>query len=190
MAEQIEKAVDTNKKEKKIIITVSTIAVAVIAVLVVFIVVLINNNEPATTPLADHLVNGEIQYQQGVIAVNEEDLQAQYDEAMKEVQEGYISLNFNNWAVSEDGINFDCFLGNSSENTYDVYYDMYMDSSFQDRIFITGLIPPGSGIEHFTSEIDLDPGTYEAVLVLTQVEDDHATIHTQTSVAITLKVKG
>lgn len=181
----------TEKKNKTLIIVIIVAAVLIIAGLVTVIVLLLGKEDAAPIdPVDKNLSGGKILYQEGIIGLEPEDLQAAFDEFRKRTEEGYITLSFNNWAESEDGKEFKCYLGNAEENTYDVYFDMYLDSTLSQRVLLTGLIPPGSGIDTFTSEIELDPGNYEAVLVLTQVEDDHSTIHMQTSVQINLIVKG
>lgn len=186
-------AENAQKNNKTLIIVIIVAAALVIAGLVTVIVLLLGNNEEPAAPvnsIESNLSNGQILYQTGVVAFNEEDLQAAYDEAVRRTKEGYITVDFNAYATSGDGINFDCHIGNAIENTYDCYFDIYLDSSLSERVLLTGLIPPGSGIDTFESEIDIDPGTYEAVLVLTQVEDDHSTLHAQTSVQINLVVQG
>lgn len=180
----------TEKKNKTLIIVIIVAAAVIIAGLVTVIVLLLGREEPPVDPVEKNFSDGKIQYQQGIIAVDQEELQNAYNEALEKTKNGYITLTFNNWAESSNGKDFECYLGNAEENTYDVYFDMYLDSTLSQRILLTGLIPPGSGIDTFTSEVRLDPGEYEAVLVLTQVEDDHSTIHMQTSVQINLIVKG
>lgn len=187
MAEQIEKAVDKKKNNKNLIITISVIGVAIIAALVVFIVMLLNKDSALEQ---DKPQNAGVPYEPGVIAINQEDLQSAFDEAVKKTKDGYITLNFDNKAESNNGKDFTCYLGNSKENKYDLFFNLYLDSTFQQQVLLTGLVPPGSGINKFTSEFEIAPGTYEAVLVLSQVEDDHTTIHSQTSVQLNLVVKG
>lgn len=180
----------TVKKNNTLIIAIIVAAVVVVAALVTVIVLLLGREDAPVDPVEKYLSGGKILYQEGVIALNQEDIQAAFDAARKKTEEGYITVDFNNWAESNDGKEFICYLGNSAENTYDVYFNMYLDSTLSQQILLTGLIPPGSGIDTFTSEVRLDPGEYEAVLVLTQVEDDHSTIHSQTNLGITLVVNG
>lgn len=176
------------KKNKTLLIVIIVLAVLIIAGLTTVIVLLLNKEDK---PIQNNNNNGGlIDYQPGVIGINVEDFQAEFDQAVKEMQESSIGLIFNNYAVSNDGVNFKCYIGNSEGNTKDMYFNIYKDASFSEQILLTGLIPPGSGIDTFESEIDLDPGTYEAVLVLTQVDDDHSTLLAQTNVQITLYVKG
>ena len=184
MAEQV---VDKKEKNnKKLIIIIIIVAVIIIAGLTTAIVLLLNKDD-AAPPFENP--NG-IGYEPGVIAIDQGDLQDAYKDALQKTEDGYITLLFNNWAESSDGVNFACSIGNSELNKYDMYFDMYLDNTLSQRVFLTGLIPPGSGIQKFKSEVMLDPGTYEAVLVLTQVKDDHTTIGAQTSVQVNLVVKG
>lgn len=188
MSEQVvEKKEKDNKK--LIIIIIITVAVLIIGGLTTVIVMLLNKGN-TTAPVQDSNNNSLIKYEPGVIAIDQNDLQSAYNEAVKKTEDGYITLLFNNWAESEDGVNFACSIGNSDLNKYDMYFDMYLDNTLSQRVFVTGLIPPGSCIQRFKSEVELKPGTYEAVLVLTQVKDDHLTIAAQSSVQVNLVVKG
>lgn len=131
---------------------------------------------------------GIVQYEQnGIVALDEDNLR----ELMEDLQNkagNNISLKYQTGAYSTDGTHFSCYIGNSGANEYDMYAAIYIDKDLTEQVLLTGLIPPGSGIEEFDSEIALEPGTYEAVLVLTQVEDDHSTIHAQTMVTLDLNV--
>lgn len=179
------------KNNKKLIILISVIGVIVIGILTAILIIVIGKeNAPAeaTDPM-DNVVNGQIQYDDNVVLIDDgDDIQAAYDAAKKKVEEGMIGLQYNNVATSSDGVNFDCVLGNSDTNSYDIYYDLYTDMNMSQRVFITGLIPPGSGITSFKSQVKYEPGTYEAILVITQVEDDHSTIHATLNVVLTLVV--
>lgn len=180
----------TAKKNNTLIIAIIVAAVVIVAGLVTVIVLLLGREDTPVDPVEKNFSGGQILYEPGIIALNQEDLQKAFDEALQKTKEGYITVEFNNWAESDDGKNFKCYLGNAAENTYDVYFNMYLDSTLSQQLLLTGLIPPGSGIDTFTSEVRLDPGEYEAVLVLTQVEDDHSTIHSQTNLGIRLVVNG
>lgn len=130
---------------------------------------------------------GLIQYQEGVVAL--EDAQAVYDKLSEEAAKNNVAVSYARNAYSDDGVNFACDIDNSSANLYDMYFNIYKDDSLSEQILLTGLIPPGSGIREFKSEIPLDPGVYNAVLVFTQVEDDHSTIHNQAMVVLELSVR-
>lgn len=128
---------------------------------------------------------GIIQYDQAAVAFDVQD----FDEMQKKADEGQMALKYVKTAYSSDGVNFTCDVGNSTANKYDMYINIYTDATFEEQILLTGLIPPGSGIKEFQSEIPLDPGIYETVMVLTQVEDDHSTFHAQLMVTFILEVE-
>lgn len=176
------------KKKKTLLIVIIVLAVLIIAGLTTIIVLILNKDDK---PIQNNNNNsGLINYQPGVIGVNADDFQEKFDEAVKEMENSSIGLIFNNYAYSDDGVHFKCYLGNSEVNNKDLYFNIYTDLSFSKQVLLTGLIPPGSGIDTFESEIKFEPGTHEAILVLTKVDDDHSTIIGQTNVQLTLYVKG
>lgn len=99
-----------------------------------------------------------------------------------------MALKMQTQAVSSDGKLFDCYLGNSTSNRYDMFLVLYLDET-QEEIYRTGLIPIGAHIEQFELEEALPSGTYEATLVFNQVEEDQETIHAQVNVGLVLVVK-
>ena len=100
-----------------------------------------------------------------------------------------IGIRFNPLATSADGENFNCEIANSYANTLDMYIDIYTDGTYEEEIYISGLMRPGEGITYFKTNRVMSKGTYDVVLVLTLVEDDHKTIHSQSNVALTLYVE-
>lgn len=131
---------------------------------------------------------GIIKYDEAAVALDELSLMNMYADAVK-AAEGTMALKYQTEARSSDGTHFSCYIGNSEANEYDMYANIYLDEELTEQILLTGLIPPGSGIQEFDSEIPLKPGTYETVLVLTQVEKDHSTFHAQLMVTLTLVVE-
>ncbi|MDE6725402.1 MAG: hypothetical protein K2J79_07330, partial [Ruminiclostridium sp.] len=123
-----------------------------------------------------YLENGKLNYDEGAIILDPDELQQKVDELYQKVEDGYISISHKNQAISYDGEYFECYIQNGIENKYDMFINIYKDNTAQEQLLLTGLIRPGEGIDHFKSEIKLKPGKYEALLVITQVEDDHETI--------------
>ena len=132
---------------------------------------------------------GIIKYDEAAVAFNADDLQEQLDEMQKKADEQQMALRYKKIAQSSDGVNFKCEIGNSAANKYDMYINIYKDPELTEQILLTGLIPPGSEITEFESEIPLESGTYNTTLVLTQVEDDHSTFHAQLMVVLDLVVE-
>lgn len=106
------------------------------------------------------------------VMLDQDSLQSAMDEAMKNAQDGNVALLYKNNAYSENGTDFDCYIVNSSSNKYDMFLTIYADTSLTDQIFLSGLVPPGSGFEHITLDRALEPGNHEVGVVLTQVDTD------------------
>lgn len=181
MAEKTEK--QSNKTLIIILIIVILLLIAAVGAVLFFVL----NKEEEKLPQPGES-GFQIQYDEAAVALDEDSLRQQLAEAQKKAEEGQMALKYQNVAYSEDGTEFTCNIGNSEANSYDMYINIY-DSTLTKQILLTGLIPPGQGIKEFTSEIPFEPGNHEAVLVLTQVEDDHATMHAQVKVTYTLIVQ-
>lgn len=109
------------------------------------------------------------------VLLDQDSLQAAMDEAMANARDGNVGLYYQNDATSRDGINFDCFIGNSSSNLYDMFLTIFSDSELTDQIYLSGLVPPGSGFEHITLEHELEPGVHTVYVSLMLVDTDKET---------------
>lgn len=170
---------------------------AIIILLIIIILLLIgggvtallyfnkNSGEDIDTPQETGL--GLVHYDGAAVVLDEEEMGDQFQKLVEEANSG-IALQFKNIAHSYDGTHFSCKIGNPEYSSYDVYYGIYLDETFQDQVLLTGLFPPGTAIEEFDSDIPFEPGEYKVVLVLTQVEDDHSTFHAQSFVNLNLIV--
>ena len=131
---------------------------------------------------------GKIGYDTNAVVVTEEDeLQKLADEMNK--NDGEISLEYKNVATSQDGSNFNCYIANSAKNRYDMYVGIYTDVDYSEELYLSKLMKPGSGIKNFQCKKKPEPGVHDVVMVFTFVENDHATIHSQTNVTYTLHVE-
>ena len=135
------------------------------------------------------MTDGKLGYEGNIVLNKEDDLQALVDGMVEKAEEGQMALEFKNTAISTDGKKFSCYIANSIKNNYDMFLALYTDDTLQEEMMLTGLIPSGSGIETFEVNNKLEPGTYDTRLVLTQVEADRATIHSQLVLAFELIVK-
>ncbi len=162
-----------NKTLPKILIpVVSVVLILAITAGIILISKFSGGKTPSDT--LKYLENGKLKYDDNAVVLNPD---GQQGGDIKEVDDGLISLSHKNQAFSSDGENFDCYIKNNIDNKYDLYIAIYKDQTAKEQLYLSGLIPPGSGLDRFTSEIKLDKGDYDALLVVTQVEDDHATIH-------------
>lgn len=77
-----------------------------------------------------------------------------------------------------DGKNATCYIGNSEANYYeDMYVQIYLNDEndqMAEEIYVSGIIPRGSHIESFTSEKELEPGTYRGTLIHSCVDEEGA----------------
>ncbi|MDE6580438.1 MAG: hypothetical protein K2K41_07890 [Ruminiclostridium sp.] len=173
---------EEKKKKKKFLIIIIIIMAAVILLLGGAVVMLLlgdNEQAPNPNPSQDnhpYFNNGQLSYDDNAFAFDQDALQSQLDALYQKVEDGYISISHKNEAVSHDGEYFECYIQNGIDNKYDMFINIYKDNTAQEQLLLTGLIRPGEGIDHFKSEIKLKPGKYEALLVITQVEDDHETL--------------
>lgn len=177
-----------DEKQRRVVIPL----VAVVIVLCVVIVGLVftlrgGSNEPAAE--GGDGGNSVLDYAQGVTVVDDESsLQAAVDKMMEDAEKEMVA-SFQNQAVSEDGKTFSCYIANSSYNEYDMYISLYNDlANDSEPVFLSGLMRPGEAFREFTLDEALDKGTHEMTMAMTQVEDDHSTIHGQSVVTLQLIV--
>ena len=127
---------------------------------------------------------------EGVTVVDDENALNKAVQEMKEkTKEGAMSLWFKNNAYSADGKNFDCFIGNSQANSYDMFIAIYADDAFTDQLYLSGLIRPGERFEKVTLERALEKGTHTVYVAYTQVESDLQTIHAQSLITMEFVVQ-
>ncbi len=141
--------------------------------------------------------DGRIGYaSEGVVAPDPETLQAQGDKMMEQAKEPGVALEYKELAVSDNGQDFQCYIANSEDNTYDMFITIYADQALTDELFLSELLRPGTRFENITLSRKLDPGEHKAYVVYTQVQDEEQpdssqyiqTIHAQVATTITLIV--
>jgi len=118
------------------------------------------------------------------VMLDEDSLQAAIDEAMANARNMNVALDYKNNAYSDNGKDFECYILNSASNAYDMYLGIYSDPKMTDQLFLSGLVPPGSGFENITLDKELPVGDHRVYVMLTQVKDDEngdQIIHNQVS---------
>ena len=81
----------------------------------------------------------------------------------------------------------DAYVANDSSNSRTVYFDLLLNST-QEVIYSSPYIPLGSEMKGVTLDKELDPGTYETIMVYHLVDDDENEI-TTVSVALDIYVE-
>ncbi len=109
------------------------------------------------------------------VMLDQDALNAAMQAAIENNKNNAIGLRYKNNAYSTDGLNFECSITNSEANLYDMFLTIFADAELTDQIFLSGLVPPGSGFDHITLDHELDLGDHRVYVVLTQVETDAET---------------
>ena len=175
------------KNNKLVPILLIILIVVAVGGIITAVLLLLNQNDGGSGE--DREPVNTIGYQnEGVVALDPDELQKILEGMVEEAAEGMMDLSYKHVAYSTDGVNFACDLGNPLSNRYDMYFNIFLNTEEQEQVLLTGLLPPGSEMESFKSEIKFDIGEYESVLVFTQVADDHATIVGQSMVILNLIV--
>lgn len=157
-----------NKKplDKRLIVVIIGL-ILVIAVLCYF---LLSRPDPTTINDGD---TPRIGYAtEATVMLDQDSLQAAMDEAMANAKDHNVALLYKNNAYSKNGTDFECYIVNSAANSYDMFLTIFADENMTDQIFLSGLVPPGSGFENITLDRALEPGSHEVVVAVTQVDTD------------------
>lgn len=81
----------------------------------------------------------------------------------------------------------DAYIANAVENTRTVYCDLYLADTGE-MIYSSPYIPVGEELKGVTLDKELEPGTYDTVLVYNLVDDDEKVMSTL-SIALTIYVQ-
>lgn len=109
------------------------------------------------------------------VILTQEELQAAMAEAAANAKNGSIALEYKNDAYSTDGSTFDCYILNSGSNAYDMFLTICSNIEMTDQLFLSQLVPPGSGFNKISLERPLEPGDHTVYVALTQVDVDEET---------------
>ena len=99
-------------------------------------------------------------------------------------------LEYKETATSKNGVDFDCYIANAKENSYDLFITLYGDSAQTDELFKSQLLRPGTSFRTITLNHALNPGTHTVYLLFTQVEENDGvfSVHNELNVSLTFTV--
>jgi hypothetical protein len=146
---------------------VIAVAAVVVAVVVAAAVVIVRSQASSDTGIGYAT--------EAKVMLDEDSLQAAMDKAMENAKYGTVSLLYKDNAYSTDGTNFSCYIVNAASNAYDMYLTIYSDLEMTDELFMSKLVPPGSGFESVKLEHSLSLGDHTVYVVMTQVDTDEET---------------
>jgi hypothetical protein len=70
------------------------------------------------------------------------------------------------------------YIENNTDNTKDVYFDLFITGDEEHPIYESPIIPVGSSLSGFSLSEDLDAGTYDCVCVYHLVDNEQNTLST------------
>lgn len=125
-----------------------------------------------------------------------EDLNERVDAMLENASQEGISVEYKNEAFSTDGETFECYIGNPLKSAYPMYITIYADTTFQEELFISGLLKPGQAFNKVTMSRVLEEGTHVLPICYTQVYEPHTegndtddfTIRAQTVITLNFNV--
>ena len=160
----------TSGPSSKLIVAVAAVIIVLLAAILAVLL-----TRPSTTNIDDEGVPKLGYATDAKVMLDQDSLQAAVDEALENAKNGMVALQYQNDAFSADGQTFSCYIANAPENLYDMFLTIYADADLTDQIFLSELVPPGSGFEEITLEHALDPGDHMVYVAVTQVETDDET---------------
>ncbi|SCY62327.1 hypothetical protein [Butyrivibrio sp. INlla14] len=119
------------------------------------------------------------------VVVNEENVEEIIEEMEKQAQEpaqdvGYYAVTQNSEWHFKDGTSesSNAYIKNLEENSADVYFDLFIAGDEENPIYQSPVIPRGGYLENFKLDKDLDPGTYDCVMIYHLVDENQNTLST------------
>lgn len=162
----------SGSNSRMIIILVIVLIVVAGAVAIVFMLTRGSGDSGETVDVAQESTS-KIGYAEGVVALDEESLQAAVDAAAEKSRNSFTT-DYRNDAYSTDGETFSCHIGNSALNAYDMYIQIFADDEYTDQLFLSKLVRPGTAFEEITLDHPLDPGVHRVYVVYTQVDEEES----------------
>jgi hypothetical protein len=119
------------------------------------------------------------------VIVNEENVDQVLEDMEKQTQEpapnvSYYAVTQNSEWHFKDGVSatYDAYIENLEENSTDVYFDLFLASDEENPIYESPVIPRGGYLENFKLNKDLEPGTYDCVMVYHLIDENQNTLST------------
>lgn len=168
---------ETQKISNKVVIIVGAIVIVLLAAVIVILL-----TRPSTVNIGDESVPKLGYSTEAKVMLDQDSLQAAVDEAQRNAKEGKVALQYQNEAFSTDGKTFSCYIANAPANLYDMFLTIYANAEMTDQVFLSGLVPPGSGFEEITLDHELETGDHTVYVAVTQVateEDGEQVIKNQ-----------
>lgn len=172
---QMKKQKEDKSKTKLLFIVGTAIIIILIAVVIVLLI-----NRPKDEPKRNVVVTKE-----NAEEVVEDMINQEY------IEPGYYSASMSTtWHFATgDAVSGDAYVENVTENTNDVYFDVFLADNEEEAILESPVIPRGSELSDIALDTPLSAGNYDCVLVYHLVDEEQNTVSTL-RVGLTIIVEG
>ena len=177
------------KGNKTIVILLGVVIVLLVGVLGVFGAMLMKSNKQ-NAELQEQASEKQEKRSVVVSKDNAEEIVEQMAE-QEFIEPGYYEASMTNqWHFSTgDAVSEDAYIANVETNTNDVYFDVVLADDEEHVIYKSPVIPRGGVLDEIKLDEDLEPGTYNCVLIYHLVDDDQNTVSTL-RVTVTIFIEG
>lgn len=112
-------------------------------------------------------------------------------EKSEPVEPGYFQTSMTNEWHFADGTSAsaDSYVANVESNTNDIYFDLVLAEDETHFVYKSPVIPRGAHLDNIVLDEDLDPGTYDCVMIYHLVDEKQNTVSTL-RIAMTIHVDG
>ena len=134
---------------------------------------------------------------EGLIVVDDEDaLNEEVQKLYEAAADEGIGIEYKNEAFSTDGKTFYCYIGNPRSSSYPLFITVYADSTYQEELYVSGLLKPGQAFNKITLSRALTEPITNLPICYTQVYEPHTgpndtddfTIRAQTVVTLNFNI--
>jgi hypothetical protein len=161
---------ESKKSSKALIVILIVLVLALVGV----IVWLLLSQKPAETEQPPSEPEKKVDTSERGFVVERDNVEDVQEEIGDKVEKGMFECEMNmEWDYSQGGkVSENAYVANSVNNTYTIYFDV-IDRATEEILYKSPYIPVGKDIHGFALDKTLDPGTYEAIVQYTLVDQDN-----------------
>jgi hypothetical protein len=178
-----------------VLLIVFIVAIVLIGVgAVVFMVLRGKNQEPEVSEVPE--AGRPVQETREVagsarMVLDESDAESVMDQMREEVAKGMFECQMSMTWTFADGKaeSKDAYVANSTNNTYPIYFDVYLGDT-EELLYTSPVLPVGGQLTNIALDKELPAGEYEATVMYTLIEDEQSQEPiSQAGFIITIKVE-
>lgn len=191
MGENLKDKKQQGKKRTGIFLIVGGLVIIIVLLLVVIVLLMrsqggvSDERENGTVTTSEEPKRSVVVAQDTAEEIAEDLFQQEY------VEPGYYSVSMSTeWHFATgDSISEDAYVENPTENTNDVFFDVFLANNEDEAIYKSPLLPRGSELNDIVLDTALSAGTYDCVMVYHLVDEEQNTLSTL-RVAFTIIIEG